>query len=154
MTVQPVAAPPPLTHSVPPKAPTRGVPLRLVPPLGTELIEQALVHRAQRFGQAVVEVVEGNRSPSQLLPCTSPRVYAAVVLRIRISARRRHTRNLARSTRARVMSVRVSQPRVGVAEVAARVQHGARSHALAFRLELRDCRWVCTALEWADAGQP
>jgi len=119
-----------------------------VPPWPIDLPERGLAGQAQRFVQAVVEVVEGNRSPSQLLRCTSPRVYEDVGRRMRMRSRQQPSRDVIRSARARVVSVRVSQPREGVAEVAARVQHGIRSHALAVRLELREHRWVCTALEW------
>ena len=122
--------------------------LRLVAPLPMHLGEQALVRRAQRLVQAVVEVVEGNRSPTQLLRCTSARVYDDIGRRIRMRARQPPPRHIIRSTRARVVSVRVSHPRDGVAEVAARVQHGVRSHALAVRLELREQSWICTAVEW------
>ena len=122
--------------------------LRLVPPLPADLAEQALVRQARRLLQAVVEVVEGNRSPTQLLRCTSSRVYDDIGRRIRMRARQPSSRHVIRSTRARVVSVRVSHPREGVAEVAARVQHGMRSHAVAARLELREQSWICTAVEW------
>jgi len=146
MTVEPLGAlaspNPPLAGGVRPPE------LRLVPPLPTGTPEPALLHHAQRLVQAVVEVVEGNRSPTQLLRSTSPRVYDHIARRIRLRSRRQPASNAIRSTRARVVSVRVTQPREGVAEVAARIQHGGRSHALAARLELREQSWICTALEW------
>ena len=46
-----------------------------------------------------------------------------------------------------VRSVHVSLPADGVAEVAALVRRGARSTAVALRLEGLDGRWQCTALE-------
>jgi len=119
-----------------------------VPPLSTRDPDSAVVHHAQRLLQAVVEVVEGNRSPTQLLRCTSPRVYDHIARRTRLRSRQRSASDAIRSARARVVSVRVTRPREGVAEVAARVQHGVRSHALAVRLELREQSWICTALEW------
>ena len=41
----------------------------------------------------------------------------------------------------------MSEPVDGVAEVAALVRRGARSTAVALRLEGLDGRWQCTALE-------
>ena len=46
-----------------------------------------------------------------------------------------------------VRSIHVSEPADGVAEVAALVRRGARSTAVALRLEGLDGRWQCTALE-------
>ena len=46
-----------------------------------------------------------------------------------------------------VRSVHVSEPADGVAEVCALVRRGARSTAVALRLEGLDGRWQCTALE-------
>ena len=46
-----------------------------------------------------------------------------------------------------VRSIHVSEPVDGVAEVAALVRRGARSTAVALRLEGLDGRWQCTALE-------
>ena len=147
MTAEPLGALD-LARSQPPPQAFGAAELRLVPPLPMDLAERALVRRAQRFVQAVVEVIEGNRSPTQLLRCTSPRVYDHIRRRMRLRARQQPARDAIRSARARVVSVRVTQPREGVAEVAARVQHGVRSHALAVRLELREQSWICTAIEW------
>jgi hypothetical protein len=120
----------------------------LVSATATEPVERGLCRRAQRFVQAVVEIVEGNRSPAQLLRWTSPRVYHEVGRRARLRSRQRRSGQVSGSTRARVVSVRVSEPVEGVAEVAAHVRHGVRSHALAVRLERREQQWICTALEW------
>lgn len=46
----------------------------------------------------------------------------------------------------RLCSVRVSEPADGVAEVSAVVRHGARTRAVALRLEGMDGRWQCTVL--------
>ena len=143
MTAEPLGAPVALA---PTPASLRLVPAPRTDP--TELLERGLCRRAQRFVQAVVETVEGNRSPAQLLRWTSPRVYEQIGRRTRLRARQQKSGAIAPSTRARVVSVRVSQPTDGVAEVAARVRHGVRSHALAVRLERREQRWICTALEW------
>ena len=140
MTAEPLGLPVALTPT--PMA------LRLVPAPPSELLERGLCRRAQRLVQAVVEIVEGNRSPAQLLRWTSPRVYEQVERRARWRSRQQRSSVIARSARARVVSVRVSQPTEGVAEVAAHVRHGVRSHAVAVRLERREQRWICTALEW------
>lgn len=123
-------------------------PLRLVTPPPDDAVAAALPTRAHHFVQAVVEIVEGDRSPTQLLAWTAPRVYEAIARRARRHARGRRVASTDSRPRARVVSVRVCQPGTGVAEVAAHVQHGARSHALAVRLEVSSGRWICTALEW------
>jgi len=123
-------------------------PLRLVPPLAVVPDATGLAPRAQRFVQAVVEIVEGDRSPAQLLRWTSPRVYTEVARRAHGRSQQQKPMAANGSSRARVVSVKVCRPAVGVAEIAAHVQHGVRSQALAARLELTGERWICTALEW------
>jgi hypothetical protein len=97
---------------------------------------------AARFAQAIVEVLAGDRPVSQLVRWTTTAVYddlAALVVgpgAVPTSA-----------ARGIVRSVHVSEPVDGVAEVAALVRRGARSTALALRLEGLDGRWQCTALE-------
>jgi hypothetical protein len=94
---------------------------------------------AGRFVQAIVEVLAGDRPPTQLVRWTTKDVYDDMVNRIR--------RTAALSARPLVRSVHVSEPADGVAEVAALVRRGARCSAVAFRLEGLDGRWQCTALE-------
>jgi Family of unknown function (DUF6459) len=101
---------------------------------------------AGRFVQAVVEVVAGDRPLQQLVRWTNERVYADLSRRVRIlglttSAAARH-----RTERSHVRSVRIYQPRPDAAEVAAHVRHGARSRAVAARLEAQRGRWTCTDL--------
>jgi hypothetical protein len=101
---------------------------------------------AGRFVQAVVEVIAGDRPPQQLLRWTSARVYADLSRRVRIlglttSAATRH-----QVERSHVRSVHIFQPVPHAAEVAAHVRHGARSRAVAARLEAQRGRWTCTAL--------
>jgi len=102
---------------------------------------------AGRFVQAVVEVVAGDRPLQQLVRWTNERVYADLSRRVRVlglttSAAARH-----RTERAHVRSVHIYQPRPDAAEVAAHVRHGARSRAVAARLEARRGRWTCTDLK-------
>ena len=75
---------------------------------------------AGRFAQALVEVLAGDRPLAQLVRWTSSAVYDEV-------------------------SGLIAGP--GVAEICALVRRGARSTAVALRLEGLDGRWQCTALE-------
>lgn len=110
---------------------------------------QPTLHRwALRYLQAVVEIVEGDRSPSQLLRGTAPDVYTDVVSRACARARSQHSGRTNRQIRAHVASVKVFEPRPGAAEVSAHVRYGVRSHALAARFELVTERWICTVLDW------
>ena len=100
-------------------------------------------HWAARFVQAVVEVVGGDRPPSQLVRWTTIEVYDDVTARI-VSTGRRGSPTPARPV---VRSVHVAEPADGVAEVSALVRRGLRCTAVALRLEGMDGRWQCTALE-------
>ena len=101
---------------------------------------------AGRFVQAVVEVIAGDRPLQQLIRWTDERVYCDLSRRVRIlglttSAASRH-----RTERSHVRSVHIYQPHPDAAEVAAHIRHGARSRAVAARLEAERGRWTCTAL--------
>ena len=97
---------------------------------------------AGQFTQALVEVLAGDRPLSQLIRWTSGPVYDDVVAMLPAAGRHR-----AGEARGVVRSVHVSRPGDGVAEVAVLVRRGARSTAVALRLEGLDGRWQCTALE-------
>lgn len=97
---------------------------------------------AARLAQALVEVLAGDRPPAQLVRWTTTEVYETVTAALP-SRRPRWDR----PPRALVRSVHVSEPRDGVAEVAAVVRHGVRSTAVALRIEGLDGRWRCTALQ-------
>ncbi|HEX6920565.1 MAG TPA: Rv3235 family protein [Actinomycetes bacterium] len=96
---------------------------------------------AGRLVQAVVEVLAGDRPASQLVRWTTTEVYDQVVARVVPGP------PTTCPTRGVVRSVHVTEPVDGVAEVAALVRRGARSTAVALRLEGMDGRWQCTALE-------
>lgn len=97
---------------------------------------------AGRLVQAVVEVTVGRRPLAQLLRWTTTDVYDSVRCRIA------HAGAVAPADAApRVRSVHVDEPRDGVVEVCAVVQHGPRCRAIALRLEGLDGRWQCTALQ-------
>lgn len=97
---------------------------------------------AGRLVQAAAEVLGGRRPIQQLMPWTSERVYADLARRLR-----RRSGPLKGPAAARVRSVRVSQPRPGVAEVAAVLTQGGRGRAVALRLEGVDGRWRCVVLQ-------
>ncbi len=92
--------------------------------------------------QAIVEVLAGARPVGQLVRWTSAEVYDEIASLV-VPGLQRPTGPL----RGVVRSVHVTEPADGVAEVCALVRRGARSTAVALRLEGRDGRWQCTALE-------
>jgi len=104
---------------------------------------------AGRLVQAVIEVVSGVRPVAQLVRWTTAPVYEALSARVaRPTATGAGNRTAVNTRLAEVVrSVRVSEPRDGVAEVCAIVQQGPRCRAIALRLEGIDGRWQCTALQ-------
>ncbi|WP_340537531.1 Rv3235 family protein [Nocardioides sp. GXZ039] len=107
---------------------------------------------ARRFGQAVVEIVGGDRPVSQLVRWTSREVHLDLERRAQLVARASgHLPGVARvqAVTPRVWSVHTSFTAPGIAETSIHVRYGERSRALAARFERRRNRWVCTALEFA-----
>lgn len=107
---------------------------------------------AQRFAQAAVEIVGGDRPASQLVRWTTRDVHADLERRAHLVARAGgHVPGAGRvqPVRPRVVSTHSSFAAPDVAEVSVHVRYGPRSRALAARFELRQRRWVCTALEFA-----
>ena len=102
---------------------------------------------AGRFAQAVVEVIGGDRPVSQLLRCTSTRVYQDLSRRTEILGRTTPATTRRQTVRPQVRTVHVFQPTSQAAEVCVTVRHGERCRALAARLEQREGRWTCTALQ-------
>lgn len=98
---------------------------------------------AGRFAQALVEVLAGDRPLAQLVRWTTAAVYDELAGRVGSPPVARD-----QGSRGVVRSLHVSAPADGVAEVAALVRRGARSTALALRLEGLDGRWQCTAIEF------
>lgn len=99
--------------------------------------------------QLVVEVLAGHRPRAQLLRWTSEQVYRELRQRALPPPSGQDRTRLGPAHRPRVGGVRVSEPRDGVAEVAAVVHRPHRVQAMALRLEGRDGRWVVTALRCA-----
>ena len=123
---------------------TRAAPdLRVLPGARAEL--EALAHR---FASAVVEVIGGDRGPSQLLRWTTERVYADLQRRSALLARTTPGDRRVRRLRSQVRSVHVFCPSPEAAEISVHVRHGERSRAIAARIELLEGRWCCTALQF------
>ncbi|MFF0344284.1 Rv3235 family protein [Kribbella sp. NPDC004875] len=100
-----------------------------------------------RLAQAVSEVLAGDRPISQLVRFTDDSVFLELNRRVRLLGLNSTAVSRGAREKSQVRSVRVFMPEPQIAEVAAHVRHGDRSRALAFRLEIRRNRWVCTALE-------
>lgn len=98
---------------------------------------------AGRVVQAIVEVLGGVRPASQLVHWTTAEVYDDIAGQVGAPPGGADE-VVARGV---VRSLHVTEPADGVAEVCALVRRGARSTAVALRLEGLDGRWQCTALE-------
>ena len=122
---------------------TRTPDLRVLPGDRAEL--EAFAHR---FASAVVEVIGGDRGPSQLLRWTTERVYADLQRRSALLARTTPGDRRVRRLRSQVRSVHVFCPSAEAAEISVHVRHGERSRAIAARIEQIDGRWCCTALQF------
>jgi hypothetical protein len=107
---------------------------------------------AQRYAQAAVEIVGGDRPATQLLRWTVPRVYADLARRAQLVARaagQRPGQGRVQAVRPQVVGVRTCFVEPEAAEVSAHVRYGHRSRAVALRFEVRDNRWQCVAMEFA-----
>jgi hypothetical protein len=104
------------------------------------IVDQQLRAHATTLCLAVVETVTGDRSLTQLTRWLTPDAYDRLAADI-------GTPPTVGQQRPRLLSVHVSTPTAGVAEVCGRVRSGGRSRALALRLEQQRGRWVCTALQ-------
>jgi hypothetical protein len=135
----------PMTHGT--SADPRTTALVVVPHGGGYGSTAGMEAWAATFMQAIVEVIASDRPVTQLVRWTSRRVYAEIVQRQRRVARHRSAATT-RSSRQHVATVRVCRPAEGCAEVAARVTFGARSRAIAARLEYVRDRWMCTAIDF------
>lgn len=102
---------------------------------------------AATFIQAVVEVIASDRPLTQLVRWTNRAVYADIAKRQKVVARHKGSTRL-RPSRQQVATVRVSRPAPGCAEIAARITIGARSRAVAARLDYLQDRWLCTDIQF------
>lgn len=110
------------------------------PDAGPTPVDRQLRAHAMTLCLAVVETVTGDRSLAQLTRWLTPDAYDRLAADI-------GTPPTAGQPRPRLLSVHVSTPTTGVAEVCGRVRSAGRSRALALRLEQQRGRWVCTALQ-------
>jgi hypothetical protein len=122
---------------------TRSPDLHVVP--GDRAGLEAFAHR---FASAVVEVMAGDRGPSQLLRWTTEPVYADLQRRASLLSRTTPGDRRVRRLRSQVRSVHVFCPSAEAAEISVHVRHGERSRAIAGRIELVGGRWCCTALQF------
>jgi hypothetical protein len=104
---------------------------------------------AARFVQAIAEVIGGDRPVAQLIRWTDADVFLDMSRRVRILGVTSTAATRSKVNRPQVRSVHVCQPSDGIAEVAVHILQGARSRAVAARLEVVRGRWLCTALELA-----
>lgn len=88
--------------------------------------------------RAIVEALSGVRPVAHLANWTTPRLQSDL---------ERSVAQLSERHRGQVRSVRVSEPRPGVAEVSAVISRGTRVAALALRMESADGRWRVTTLQ-------
>jgi hypothetical protein len=96
--------------------------------------------------QALLEVLAGSRPPAQVRRFTADAVYADLTTKVT----RRAVDGRAAGPAPRgdaVRSVHITEPDDGVVEACAVVRRGSRMRAVALRLEGRDGRWQCTALQ-------
>ena len=103
-------------------------------------VDAAVTQVATTLCLAVVETVTGDRSLTQLTRWLTPDAYDRLAADI-------GTRPALGQQRPRLLSVHVSTPAAGVAEVCGRVRSAGRSRALALRLERHRGRWVCTTVQ-------
>lgn len=123
--------PRPALHLVPDPPPDA-----VLPPAGLP----TLAAWADTIALAIAQVLTGERTAGQLRPWTMPEVFDVLARRASLAAG-------APRRRAALRSVNVCCPARGIAEVCTVVHGLARPRALAFRLEARRNRWVCTELE-------
>lgn len=124
-------------------------------PPGAETVEQipsaesrAVLERiVPRLCAVVVEVIGGDRGTQQLLHWTTEEVYDELVRRSSALNAVVGGDQRLRRLRATIRSVRIFWPSAKAAEVSVHVRQGARSRALALRMELIDGRWRCSALQ-------
>jgi len=105
---------------------------------------------SRQFAQVVAEILAGARSPRQIAPWTTDRVRDRIVLL---------TQTLSPGQKPRIRRIVTSRPAARVVEMTVVLSFGARSRALALRIEHlpgrrpapglpgRPARWLCTEIE-------
>lgn len=102
-------------------------------------------HAVTRILRLAVEVLDGRRSPAQLVPHFAP----GPLRYWRARTGQRTSRVPVRRGR-----IRLCVPRPGVAEIAATCEVDGAFRALAARFERTDGRWRCTAVRLLDGRRP
>ena len=95
---------------------------------------------AETVAMVIAQILSGERPPGPFRQSVPPEIYDLLSRRAALAAQ-------GPRRRAALRAVHVCCPARGIAEVATVVHGLARPRALAFRLEARRTRWVCTALE-------
>ena len=108
------------------------------PPAGAGL--PAVKAWADTLAMAVAQILTGERTATQLRQWAMPEVFDVLARRAALAAQ-------GPRRRAALRAVHICCPARGVAEISTVIHGLARPKALAFRLEARRTRWVCTALE-------
>lgn len=104
---------------------------------------------AARFAQAVLEVEAAERPVLQLSRWVVPEIYHRLDRRQQLRTRQTGSAGPRSRSPEHVRSVHVCHLRPGVAEISVVTAGADRCRALAFRLERRKERWMCTVLDWA-----
>ncbi len=102
---------------------------------------------AGQIGQALLEVITGQRPLHHLTRWVSVDVYAVAARRHAVAVRRLPGTGRQVRPRVRVLRVRVCEPADGVAECAVVIVDGERVRAMALRLVGQDGRWVVHTME-------
>src|SRR5829696_2087035 len=101
---------------------------------------------ALKFLNVTLELFNGFRSPAQMRPLIALDYGLNILDELARAARRAHdTRKRKPGARVRRSQIRTCEPREGIAEVAAVLNDGLRSWAMAYRLERRPTGWRCAA---------
>ena len=133
-----------------PGAPGRAEPAGPSPTFSAGHGADPAVAWSRQFAQVIAEVLAGARSPRQLAPWTTERVRDRIGLL---------TQTLTPGQKPRIQRIVTSRPTARVVEMTVVLSFGARSRALALRLEhlpgrrpapgrpARPARWLCTEIE-------
>jgi hypothetical protein len=112
----------------------------------------SVVPWAGRLAQAVLEVVAAERPAAQLSTWVVPQVFHRLERRHRVKARELDPTRPRGRCAEQVQSIHVCHPTPDIAEVSVVSngvgRNGDRCRGLAFRLERRNERWICTELDW------
>ena len=117
-----------------------------------EALRSELARWVERYTQAAVEIVAGDRPAAQLTRWNRLDVQQDLVRRaVLVSRAGRREPGRGRPvgvTRPQVHGVRLSFLTPDTVEAAVHLRHGDRSRAVAGRFEVHRGRWICTALEF------